>query len=64
MQEYIRRIAGVLLELDGQAYPDPIAFDAMQQIATEYGEFACALVNFNLDAATALYSVHWQAERG
>ena len=56
MQEYIRRIAGALLELDGQEYPDPVAVDAMQQTAVEYGEFACALVNFNLDAATALYT--------
>lgn len=56
LQEYIRRMASALLDVDGQEQSDPVAVEAMQQIAMEYGEFACALVNFNLDAARALYT--------
>ena len=36
----------------------------MQKLATEYGEFACALVNFNLDAAAALYTGKLSEDEG
>lgn len=49
-------MGSLLLESEGQAHSDPAALNELQRVSVEYGEFACALVNFNLDAATALYT--------
>lgn len=52
----MRPLASALLDLDGCAHPDPAAVDALQKLAVESGEFYCALVNFNVRAATVLYT--------
>ena len=56
VQEYIRPLASSLLDIDSSANPDPAVVRAMQQLALEFGEFISALLNFNVDAATILYT--------